>query len=267
MSKPALRITEVAIAPAGPSATFDLAAGSSLAIVGPAGAGKSLLLDTLAGRSKPARGKVAVKGSVSVAELPSKTRRLTPLALAPTSNRGAEALDRLALWDVRKRPLHELSPSQIAACALLSALAADPQVLVIDEWLDRLDPWTLPRATELLRRRLAAGGVVVLATQRLELAAAQLAWLAAVVALIGPAWERQPVPAFRSDEALVVALDLSEGMLREARRRRSWRRRFARVCGDAMRLPLKDASVDLVFSNLTLQWCPDLAAAFRPRKR
>jgi Ca-activated chloride channel family protein len=34
----------------------------------------------------------------------------------------------------------------------------------------------------------------------------------ALVALAGPAWERLPVPAFRSEEALVVALDLSRSM-------------------------------------------------------
>jgi len=34
----------------------------------------------------------------------------------------------------------------------------------------------------------------------------------AVVALAGPTWERLPVPAFRSQEALVVALDLSRSM-------------------------------------------------------
>ena len=38
------------------------------------------------------------------------------------------------------------------------------------------------------------------------------AWFVAIVALAGPAWERLPVPAFRSDEALVVALDLSRSM-------------------------------------------------------
>ena len=71
----------------------------------------------------------------------------------------------------------------------------------------------------------------------------------------------------RYPRAQVVALDLSEGMLREARHRQSWRRRFARVCGDATRLPLADASVDLVFSNLTLQWCTDLDAAFAEFRR
>jgi Ca-activated chloride channel homolog len=47
---------------------------------------------------------------------------------------------------------------------------------------------------------------------RLALVVALLAWLVAVVAMAGPAWERLPVPAFRSDEALVVALDLSRSM-------------------------------------------------------
>ena len=37
-------------------------------------------------------------------------------------------------------------------------------------------------------------------------------WALALLALAGPAWERLPVPAFRSDEALVVALDLSRSM-------------------------------------------------------
>jgi len=68
--------------------------------------------------------------------------------------------------------------------------------------------------------------------------------------------------AERYPQARVVALDLSEGMLREARNRPPPGGAFALVCGDAMRLPLADASVDLVFSNLTLQWCTDLDAAF-----
>ncbi|HUQ52422.1 MAG TPA: VWA domain-containing protein [Gammaproteobacteria bacterium] len=52
----------------------------------------------------------------------------------------------------------------------------------------------------------------VLRDSRLALLAALAAWVLAVVGLAGPAWERLPVPAFRSDEALVVALDLSRSM-------------------------------------------------------
>jgi malonyl-CoA O-methyltransferase len=65
----------------------------------------------------------------------------------------------------------------------------------------------------------------------------------------------------RYPRALVIALDLAPGMLREARRHQPLWRRFARVCGDALRLPLADASVDLVFSSLMLQWCEPLDAA------
>jgi len=59
----------------------------------------------------------------------------------------------------------------------------------------------------------------------------------------------------RYPRALTVALDIAPGMLREAGRRTRLFRRFERVCGDAHRLPLADASIDLVFSNLLLQWC------------
>ncbi len=63
--------------------------------------------------------------------------------------------------------------------------------------------------------------------------------------------------------ARVVGVDLAQAMLRLARRRRwwrlsAWRRRF--ICGDAERLPFATASVDLIVSNLTLQWCQPLAA-------
>jgi len=67
--------------------------------------------------------------------------------------------------------------------------------------------------------------------------------------------------------ARVIALDLALGMLREARRHLEAARPFERVCGDALRLPLKDASVDIVFSNLMLQWCEPLETALGEIRR
>ncbi len=62
----------------------------------------------------------------------------------------------------------------------------------------------------------------------------------------------------RYPQARVLALDAAHGMLHEARRRQRWRRHFERICADGAQLPLPDASVDLVFSNLMLPWCwPD----------
>jgi malonyl-CoA O-methyltransferase len=71
----------------------------------------------------------------------------------------------------------------------------------------------------------------------------------------------------RYPRALVIALDLAPGMLREARRHQHWWRRFERVCADALHLPLADASVDLVFSSLMLQWCEPLGEAIAEVRR
>jgi malonyl-CoA O-methyltransferase len=71
----------------------------------------------------------------------------------------------------------------------------------------------------------------------------------------------------RYPRATVVALDLAPGMLREANRHQGLWQRFERVCGDAQRLPLAAASVDLVFSSLMLQWCQPLDAAFGEVRR
>jgi malonyl-CoA O-methyltransferase len=71
----------------------------------------------------------------------------------------------------------------------------------------------------------------------------------------------------RYRKSLVVALDMAPGMLREARRRQHFFRRFERVCADAMRLPFADSSVDVVFSSLMLQWCDPLDAVFTEVRR
>lgn len=71
----------------------------------------------------------------------------------------------------------------------------------------------------------------------------------------------------RYRRALVIALDIAPGMLREARRHQGMWRRFERVCADALRLPLADASVDLVFSSLMLQWCEPLEQALAEVRR
>jgi malonyl-CoA O-methyltransferase len=66
----------------------------------------------------------------------------------------------------------------------------------------------------------------------------------------------------RYPKSLVIALDSSQRMLQAAGRQQTWLRRFARVCADAARLPLADGSVDLILSNLMLQWCqPDAVFA------
>jgi malonyl-CoA O-methyltransferase len=63
-------------------------------------------------------------------------------------------------------------------------------------------------------------------------------------------------------KSLTVAVDIAPGMLERAKAQSRWLRRFERVRADAYALPFRDASFDLVFSSLMLQWCDDLDAVF-----
>jgi malonyl-CoA O-methyltransferase len=58
-------------------------------------------------------------------------------------------------------------------------------------------------------------------------------------------------------DARVIAIDHAPRMLAAVRARQGWFRRFDRVCADAARLPLRDGSVDLVWSSLMLPWADD----------
>lgn len=62
----------------------------------------------------------------------------------------------------------------------------------------------------------------------------------------------------------LVAVDLSADMLRAGR---PFPERTLAVAGDAQRLPFVDGGFDIVFSNLALHWCPDLAAASHEARR
>jgi malonyl-CoA O-methyltransferase len=61
-------------------------------------------------------------------------------------------------------------------------------------------------------------------------------------------------------QARIIALDFALPMLQQTRKRGRWLRRPRCICGDAEQLPLADQSVDMIFSNATLQWCNDLQA-------
>ena len=68
----------------------------------------------------------------------------------------------------------------------------------------------------------------------------------------------------RWPKAQILAMDIALPMLQQARRESSRWNPFARtpqvVCADASALPLADGSIDVLFSNLCLQWVDDLDA-------
>ncbi len=70
----------------------------------------------------------------------------------------------------------------------------------------------------------------------------------------------------RFSTARILALDFAPAMLRQARDRdRTHGSRLERpdcVCADVEALPLADASINLIFSNATFQWCNDIQGTF-----
>jgi len=71
----------------------------------------------------------------------------------------------------------------------------------------------------------------------------------------------------RWPKAQVIALDVALPMLQQARRQSGWWKPFHRVAADAAALPLADNSVDVIFSNLCLQWVDDLPAVLAGFRR
>jgi malonyl-CoA O-methyltransferase len=71
----------------------------------------------------------------------------------------------------------------------------------------------------------------------------------------------------RYRDARVFSVDFALDMVRQAQRRRWWRARRDGICADAQALPLADASVDLVFSNLCLYLCEAPGAVLREARR
>ncbi len=83
----------------------------------------------------------------------------------------------------------------------------------------------------------------------------------------------------RYPDSLLLAVDIALGMLQQSRFQaeqqgsglRFWPFRkkssVRYACVDIEQLPFKDESIDMVWSNLTLQWCNDLERTFREMNR
>jgi ABC-type lipoprotein export system ATPase subunit len=170
---------------------LSVAAGQSLAVVGPSGSGKSSLLALLAGLEQPDSGQVrrdpadgvrtgiVLQGYGLVSVLTAAENVEVPLQagvagrLSPAQVRAAAgaALESVGLAEVSDHLVEELSGGQQQRVAVARALAIGPDVVLADEPTAELDHEMKERVVGLLLDVAARGGITVIATHDSEIAA------------------------------------------------------------------------------------------------
>lgn len=179
---------------------IDLAveAGSLLAVVGPNGAGKSTLLKLMAGLLKPWSGRIEVLGHppsqqakriayvpqaelvdwafpVTVGDVVMMGRypRLGPLRRPAAEDRraAAEALERVAMSKFADTQIGQLSGGQRRRVFLARALAAQPDLFLLDEPVTGVDATTQEDLMDLLEGEARGGKTVIATTHDLACAA------------------------------------------------------------------------------------------------
>lgn len=164
---------------------FDLQPGGRSIVMGPNGAGKSLLLRLLAGLLPPTAGRITFGGQPAgegvlrrvalVFQRPVVLRRSVEANLrhalkiygVPRRQRGARIAELLKLGqleELAERPARVLSGGEQQRLSMVRALAAEPELLLLDEPTASLDPQATA-AIEALIGQASAGGVkIVLVT-------------------------------------------------------------------------------------------------------
>jgi len=172
--------------------SFSVGAGEVLGFLGPNGAGKSTTMKMIAGFLAPSGGHAAVCGH-DVEEEPIAAKRclgylpegapsygeMTPAAflrfvadlrgLAGDSRRRRldEVIERLQLGRVLEQPIETLSKGYRRRVGLAQAILHDPEVLILDEPTDGLDPNQKHEVRGLIRE-MAPGKTIVISTHILE---------------------------------------------------------------------------------------------------
>jgi ABC-2 type transport system ATP-binding protein len=162
---------------------LEVAPGTFVGLIGHNGAGKSTCLSMLMGLQRPTEGTVSVCGIDVAAEPKAARTRMGAVPERPAlyeflsareflelvrDVRGGGDIDAAlaltGLGDDAERLIREYSQGMRRKTALAAAMLGEPDVLVLDEALNGLDPPSAVRVKTALRARVDAGAAVLFST-------------------------------------------------------------------------------------------------------
>ena len=172
----------VALAPT----SFELGRGTTVALVGSNGSGKTSLLSLLAGLVAPEDGSVSVTGTVAMVTQHRRHHRWMPLSVDEVLRMGRyqrrgllgwlggedrECIDRAAelleVSGLRHSSFGDLSGGQQQRVLVAQAIAGRPDLLLLDEPITGLDLPSQLRILDVIDQHAAHGGTVVFSTHHL----------------------------------------------------------------------------------------------------
>jgi energy-coupling factor transporter ATP-binding protein EcfA2 len=156
-----------------------------LAVLGGNGAGKTTMLQMMAGLLQPLRGKVKREKNIKVGYLAQnpllyfsydtveeELQRMADYAgLADRERKIATVVDALQIAAILPKHPYDLSGGEQQRAALALVLLGEPDVLCLDEPTKGLDPVAKQRTAELLQQLCQLGKTIVMVTHDIEFAA------------------------------------------------------------------------------------------------
>jgi len=170
--------------------SFSIDPGTVTAVIGPNGAGKSTMFAVISGRLSPTCGTVTTSGPVAdVLQATTidpqlgltvddvvmmgryETRGLFGRMREPDRRARDEALDRVDMLRLRRRPISELSGGQRQRVLVAQGIAQEAPVLLLDEPATGLDVSSQQQIREIIREEADAGRTVLFSTHQVAEAA------------------------------------------------------------------------------------------------
>jgi ABC-2 type transport system ATP-binding protein len=171
--------------------SFQVETGEIFGLLGPNGAGKTTLLRLIMDIFRPDDGSIRILGhhfseqdKPRIGYLPEERGLYTKQKVHAVLEYFAELkgmpraqaractlrwLERMEMLDVKDRKIQELSKGNQQKIQFIAAVAADPEILLLDEPFSGLDPVNTRSMLQVIRELAGAGRTIVLSTHQMSL--------------------------------------------------------------------------------------------------